>query len=291
MNRWIRYSLATGASIALGAGAGVGAWAQAQSAPATAPTTTPAQATPGSTPQATPRATESPATGAASGEQAAQPHATLQLVQTQAQLGKSLDAKKVKQGDAVTAKLLENVEIPNAQALPKNTVLEGHVDAVTASENKSDSTVTVTFDKAKLKDGQELPIKATVVSISEPASMAAQQSGAMSSGGGGMMPGGGGMAAGGGAPAGGGAGSGSQASAGSGSSAGGSSQQSPASMPQGTGDMPQSGNAPIPDVTLTSNIHQHSSATFMSKGRNVHVPDGTQMDVAIAVIPAGVRVP
>jgi hypothetical protein len=27
----------------------------------------------------------------------------------------------------------------------------------------------------------------------------------------------------------------------------------------------------------------------MSKGKNVHVPDGTQMQVALAIIPAGVK--
>jgi hypothetical protein len=41
-------------------------------------------------------------------------------------------------------------------------------------------------------------------------------------------------------------------------------------------------------VTLQSDIHQHSSATFTSKGRNVHVPNGTEMQVALAIIPPGV---
>jgi hypothetical protein len=44
----------------------------------------------------------------------------------------------------------------------------------------------------------------------------------------------------------------------------------------------------VPDVTLQSDIHQHSSATFTSKGRNVHVPNGTEMQVALAIIPPGV---
>ena len=45
----------------------------------------------------------------------------------------------------------------------------------------------------------------------------------------------------------------------------------------------------VPDVVLASDIHQHTSATFTSKGKNVHVPDGTQMKVAIAIIPSGVK--
>jgi hypothetical protein len=47
----------------------------------------------------------------------------------------------------------------------------------------------------------------------------------------------------------------------------------------------------VPDVQMTSSVHQHSSVTLTSKGKNVHVPDGTQMQVAISVIPAGVQVP
>ncbi len=46
----------------------------------------------------------------------------------------------------------------------------------------------------------------------------------------------------------------------------------------------------VPGVMLQSDIHQQTSATFTSKGQNVHLPDGTQMDVALAVVPAGVRI-
>jgi hypothetical protein len=55
----------------------------------------------------------------------------------------------------------------------------------------------------------------------------------------------------------------------------------------------QSGQASggVPDVQVMSSIRQHSSVTLTSKGKNVHVPDGTQMQVAITVVPAGVRVP
>src|SRR6202042_1037477 len=67
-------------------------------------------------------------------------------------------------------------------ALPKNTVLEGHVDQVQASDHKSDSMMVITFDKAKLKDGQELPIKATILAMAEPPSMQAMNGGGPASG-------------------------------------------------------------------------------------------------------------
>lgn len=211
---------------------------------------------------------------------------TIQLVRAQASLDTTLDAKKAKQGEPVKAKLQENVQIPEAQALPKNTVLEGHVDQVQPSENKGDSTVVITFDKAKLKNGQEVPIKATVLQVSEPA--LAQQEAAGGAPGG--MAGGAGapapsapQASGGGAPGGGAPGGGGAApAAGPGAE--------PMDIPSPSTNQQQKQQGGVPGVMLTSDIHQQTSATFTSKGRNVHVPGGTEMQMAVAVIPAGVKV-
>jgi hypothetical protein len=144
MNVWSRRAMGAGAGITLGLLAGLAVLAQSQ---------------------------------ASSADSATQPRRQIQMVQAQATLDSTLDAKKAKQGEAVSAKLEGNVQIPDAQALPKNTVLEGHVDQVQSSEHKSDSVVVVTFDRAKLKDGQELPIKATVIAVSEPALMQQQAAG------------------------------------------------------------------------------------------------------------------
>ena len=235
-------------------------------------------------PQSAPAAQTTPAQGATSTTQPAP--RKIQMVQARAELDKTIDAKKAKQGDPVTAKLLAEVKIPDAQPLPKNTVLEGHVDQVTPSEHKSDSTVVVTFDKAKLKDGQELPIKATILAMAEPAMMSPDAGG-----------GGGGAPAGGAMPAGGGGGGAAGVAGGGvarGASGGGSEASAPApqqapSMQDSGGGSQQQPMSKVPDVKLTSDIHQHNSATLTSKGRNVHVPDGTEMELAIAVIPAGVK--
>ena len=96
------------------------------------------------------------------------PTKNIQLVGALASLNKSIDAKKMKQGDAVTAKLQSDVKIPDSMDLPKNTVLLGHVDQVQPSENKSDSSIQVTFDKAQLKNGQQLAVKATIMQIAPP---------------------------------------------------------------------------------------------------------------------------
>jgi hypothetical protein len=270
MNAWGRHGLAMALAVSCGACcAGQATPSQTQTQPQAQPQTQ------------TPDTTQSAPTPGTSGT--ATPAHTIQMVQAQAQLDKTIDAKKAKQGDPVTAKLVTSVQAPDEQALPKNTVLEGHVDQVTPSEHKSDSTVVVTFDKAKLKDGQEVPIKATILAMAQPA-IASPDAGS----GGGAPAGGGAMPAGGGGGGGGGA-------ARSGGGGGGSSTPAPeapsSSIPDAGsgGGQQQAQMSKVPDVNLTSDIHQHNSATLTSKGKNVHVPDGTQMEMAIAVIPAGVK--
>jgi len=205
----------------------------------------------------------------------------IQLVPARATLQSTLDAKKAKQGEPVKAKLEADVQIPDEPSLPKNTVLEGHVDQVQASEHHSNSSLIVTFDQAKLKDGQVLPIKATVMAVSEPIMMADQGGGAapapMPSGGGAPMAGGGSQ--GGGAPQ----------AGGSGGQSAPQPQPQPMDVPQAQSPQPQSRTHGVPGVSLQSDIHQSTSATFTSQGRNVHVPDGTLMALAITVVPRGVR--
>jgi len=205
----------------------------------------------------------------------------IQLVPARATLDSTLDAKKAKQGEPVKAKLEADVQIPDEPTLPKNTVLVGRVDQVQASEHHSNSSLVVTFDQAKLKDGQVLPIKATVMAVSEPAMMADAGGGAMPAGGAPMPSGGGApMPSGGGAP---------QAGGGATQSAPPPPQTQPMNIPQGQSPQLQSQNHGVPGVMLKSDIHESDSATFLSKGRNVHVPDGTQMELAITIVPKGVR--
>jgi len=212
------------------------------------------------------------------------PTKNIQLVGARASLSKGLDAKKAKQGDPVTAKLQDDVRIPDSVELPKNTVLVGHVDQVQPSQNKSDSTVQVTFDKAQLKNGQQIPIKATIMQIAPPVNaIAMNQAGGADSGGGGGMPSA--PAASNGGGGGGGAGGGMQ-----------SAQPRPSTTPtvgSGTPDQSQQqggGQPGITDVALQSDIHQSNSGTFTSKGKNVRLPDGTQMQFAVAVIPPNTQI-
>ncbi|HYK37550.1 hypothetical protein [Alloacidobacterium sp.] len=211
---------------------------------------------------------------------------SIQMVAARASLSKGIDAKKAKQGDAVTARLDEAVKIPGSVELPKNTVLLGHIDQVQPSENKSDSSVQLTFDKAQLKNGQQMAIKATIMRIEPPPSLARNQDNVVNSSpmSGQTMP-----------PT---AGSTSGSSAGNpGGSSGGGMRSSPSSptpapvpsLPSSSGQSQQTQQS-IPDIQLHSDIHESNSGVFTARKKNVHLDGGTEMQLAIAVIPPGTQV-
>ena len=89
-----------------------------------------------------------------------------QLVAAQTELQHELDAKTAQQGDTVTAKLTESVHIADGTKLSRNTQLIGHIDEVEHSQNKGESTVVLTFDQARLANGQQIAIKSTIVNVS-----------------------------------------------------------------------------------------------------------------------------
>lgn len=203
----------------------------------------------------------------------------IEMVPARARLVHTLNAKKIKSGDPVTAKLDQTVNLPNEPSLKRNTVLVGHVDSVVASQHHSTSKVVVTFNQAKLKNGSELPVKVTVMAVAGPQ---LPQSGEEA----GAMPAGAAPPAAGPGPAGGAPGAPGAPPA---------MPAPPPEQPSASPGVPPAGSLNsvrqgIPGVMLQSSIHNPASATFISKDRNVDVPGGTEMRLAIAVIPKGVRV-
>ena len=80
-----------------------------------------------------------------------------------AELDKSLDSKKAKLGDAVTARTTEAIKEDGKVVLPKGTKLKGHVTRVSARGNgDSDSTLAMQFDRAEIKGGQEISVQLNV---------------------------------------------------------------------------------------------------------------------------------
>jgi hypothetical protein len=131
-----------------------------------------------------------------------------------AALTKSIDTKKAKKGDPVSARVVEDAKEQDGKTvIPKGSKLEGHITQASSREKgDSFSTLGIVFDKAILKDGQEvrLNVQVQALAISQDAASAPAAGPAMDGGGGtaagGARSGGGGGTAAGGARSGGGGG-------------------------------------------------------------------------------------
>lgn len=92
-----------------------------------------------------------------------------------AELDTSIDSKKAKSGEAVMAHTTETMKATdNREILPKGTKLMGHVtQAASRSNGGTETMVEIQFDKAKLKDGQEVPLaNFTIQALAAPSSAA-----------------------------------------------------------------------------------------------------------------------
>jgi hypothetical protein len=85
------------------------------------------------------------------------------------ELSKSLDAKKLKPGDPVKAKVASVFRLANGRSLPIGSTVEGHVtQAVTRSKGVAQSSLGIAFDNVVLKDGTQLPLRATIQAVAAP---------------------------------------------------------------------------------------------------------------------------
>src|SRR6516225_4796193 len=101
-----------------------------------------------------------------------------------AELSSSVDSKKIKQGDAVTARTTADIRADGKTIIPKGTKLIGHVtEAAARAKGGAASSLGIAFDKAILKGGEELPLNVAIVAGAPPPSaMPGQQN--MGNGGG-----------------------------------------------------------------------------------------------------------
>ncbi len=94
-----------------------------------------------------------------------------------AALSSPIDSKKCKPGDAVTAHTTEAVKSEGRTVIPKGAKVVGHVTQTSArAKGESESALGMVFDKAILKDGEEIPLSVGIQAI------AAAQSGASAAG-------------------------------------------------------------------------------------------------------------
>ena len=82
-----------------------------------------------------------------------------------AALNTSIDSKKAKSGEQITAHTTEAVKSTDGRTiLPKGTKLVGHVARDSARSNgQGEAILAIQFDKALLKDGQEVPLNNAVI--------------------------------------------------------------------------------------------------------------------------------
>jgi hypothetical protein len=100
-----------------------------------------------------------------------------------------VDAKKNKPGDSVTAKTTESARSGGEVIIPKGSTLVGHVTQAQArGRGEVQSTLGIMFDRAVLKNGQEVPLNMNIRAIADAESAASSSvdQDALSAGGGAM---------------------------------------------------------------------------------------------------------
>jgi hypothetical protein len=96
-----------------------------------------------------------------------------------ATLTKSIDSKKAKKGDPVSARATESTKQNGKTLIPSGARLEGHVTQASArAKGDSFSTLGIVFDKAILKEGEQIPLNVTVQALaSAPGAVASNGTG------------------------------------------------------------------------------------------------------------------
>jgi len=103
--------------------------------------------------------------GAATGDSAGQAEA-MQMVPGRAAITHPLDAQKLKAGERFKVKLADTVHLKDGRELPHGTTLLGQVasDVLQPGNTK----LALVLNKAELKNGMMIPIKATIVGLFPP---------------------------------------------------------------------------------------------------------------------------
>jgi hypothetical protein len=86
------------------------------------------------------------------------------------QLAQSIDAKKVKTGEEVVAKVTQDLKTNSGEIIfPKDTKVLGHVtEAQQRSKEQKESLVGIAFDRAVLKNGSEMQVPMSIQAIIGP---------------------------------------------------------------------------------------------------------------------------
>jgi hypothetical protein len=249
----------------------------------------------------------------ASGSASAASAASAQNGQTNASLGSGaainaeltapVDSKKAKAGDSVAARTIEAAKSDGKTVIPKGSKLVGHVTQASArAKGDSESALGIVFDKAILKNGEEVPLNVAIQALASAQSTAVASGGndtGIMSGAGGGSPVGSGRTSGGGAmggvtsTAGATAGTVTNTAANAGNTAGGalnstvhSAANTAAAGPGAAGGLNATGQLMsnsrgvfgMQGVNLSSaTAGAAQGSVITSAGKNLHLDSGTQM--------------
>ena len=190
-----------------------------------------------------------------------------------------MDAKKAKEGDTVEASPEAKIRLADGVDLDNHSRLLGRIDKVQSSVGGGDSAIGITFNRVRMKDGQEIAVKATILWIGEApnslnptvVSAPADRSTPGVGVGAGMSQV---------APT-----QGYQGSEITGTPGRNGKQSVGSAAPQVPAGISIQHDA-IPGVNFFSDMGRADSGWFRSQKRNVSVPSGTVMAFAVVVLPS-----
>ncbi len=219
------------------------------------------------------------------------------LTPVETELAGKLDSKNATVGQPVSAKTTETAKLADGTTLPRGTRLDGHVTQVQAhSKDQPYASLAIVFDRAELKDGQSVALRAVMRTLAPPATLPSPSDNLMADGP--MGPGGGASA-------------GSRGAMGLGGSTAGSAvhpvQQTAGSTLGGpvadtrsivdatanpeAGAVAHAGDsvsaAPratgLPGVMLSNAAGADASGRLMASGKNISLDSGTRITLAVIV--------
>lgn len=85
------------------------------------------------------------------------------LFTANANLMHPLNSNTARIGQRVTAKLTSNIKTTGSMDMPRGTILMGTVRQVQTAQNHGIAKIGIVFDHARLSNGREIPIKATLL--------------------------------------------------------------------------------------------------------------------------------
>ncbi len=171
------------------------------------------------------------------------------------ELTKSLDSKKLKEGDPVTGRIAADLRMKDGTAIPRGSKVTGHVtEAKARSKGDPQSALGIVFDKISLPGGKDLAIKGELQAVAPNPNAGTQDTGIPA-----RMP-----------------------SAGEGTGAG-TSMPPPPSTPTSQQTGRPLLNAQSKGVIGIHNLQLGENSVLISTGKNVSLDSGTQMMVQVEV--------